>query len=115
MDSLKIGQGLEATQDLSAGSLTLSMSGHARDRFVNAVAIHFSAVVTQTVLLKLVSPSGVNFTFLVDTGTLTANDDYIFRPQKPFLLPVNWVLTLTCTNSGTPAINAFAAMMFQER
>jgi len=104
----------ETSQDLSAGALSLTLTP-SRDAFVHLAAIHFSGNVSQTVTVKLTSPTGANYVFEIKSTTLSSADDFVYEPNKPLLVPSGWTLTLASTNSGTPAITAYASIVYQGR
>jgi hypothetical protein len=115
MNSLKVFQNTEDSQDLSAGALSLALAPTKRDMVVHMAAIHTGSAVSQTATVKLTSPTGANYTFLLDTSSLSSATDYVYNPGKPILVPVGWTLTLALTNSGTPSITAYADILYQER
>ena len=105
----------EAAQLLSSGSLTLTLNDSTVDNFVHLVGIGFSGSVTQVVVLNLISSTGAAYTMQLDSSSLSGVSKYVFKPNSPILVPAGWSLTLTCANSGTPAVTASAAMVYQRR
>lgn len=115
MNSFKVAQKLETTQDLSAGALSLALSDTHRDLFVSLVGLHMDGQISETVTVKLTSPTGANYVYLIDSSTLSSGTDYILNPSKPILVPAGWTFTLACTNGNTPSVTAYASIIYQER
>lgn len=93
-----------ATQNLAAGALSKVTTQTTAFRLVS-VGIKFSANVTQTVQVKYTSPDGTAYDFLLDSTNLVVNSSY-FISWENLVFVSGGQITVTCTNTGTPAATA---------
>lgn len=107
------------SQSLASGALSHTLT-IGNDRNVEEscelleVSIKFGSAVTQTVTVSRQSVAGSNWTPVLDTASLSSATTYIYRPAQGVPLKRGDILTVACTNSGTPAITAYSEIRYRE-
>lgn len=109
-----------ATADLSAGALTheveigVDTPNVEADVELLAVMLKASSSISQVVTVSHVGKEhATNYTFTLDTATLSSATQYIFRPAVPPVFKRGDKIRFTCANSGTPSIDVFSKMQFR--
>lgn len=101
-----------SSQDLSSAALSYT-TDYGRKRKIESISIHFSVAVTETITVTLDSATGANYDVVLDTTSLVAGTDYIFRPQGELNLQVGDEIKVACTNANTTGI-AYLAIKASE-
>lgn len=104
------------TQNLATGALSFSFTLNAANcGFANStwslqsVLIGFSVNETETVTVSYINSAGASYTIVLDSTSLSANKNYVFRPTTQELFNVGDTIKITCTNAGTTG-NAFGVL-----
>lgn len=88
-----------ATQDLSQGALSYT-TPWVRKFKLDQVLIGFSQAVSETVSVILVSNIGTNYNRVLQSVTLVAETDFVFRPQGEANFNPGDQIRVTCTNAN---------------
>ena len=71
---------LTTSQDLSVAALSYTSTIGRRFQ-LDEVILHASVAITETITVSKVSKSGANYTAVLATRDLVAEQDFVFRPQ----------------------------------
>lgn len=100
------------TKDLSTGALSYT-TNFAMKFKLEQIIIHFSQAITETITITHISANGVNYNTVLQSIVLSAETDYIFRPQGEANFQVNDEIKVECTNSNLIGI-AYGAIKTSE-
>lgn len=98
------------SQNLATGSLSLG-SGQTESFELIACLISFSGAVSQVCSVTYDSGTGANYDTVISTTTLSSGTSYFYAPEGRLFIPKGSNITLTCANSGTPAVTAYATIL----
>ena len=109
-----------ASQSLAAAALLHELVvGAARKVEDNiellAVMIHSSIAISQVVTVSHVGVEGANYTFVLDTTTLSGATNYVFRPSG--VAPVfkrGDTIRVACANATSPAATVYSKIQYRE-
>ncbi len=101
------------SQLLSGGSLTLN-SGQTEAFRLVAALILFDGAVSQVVTVTFDSGTSSNYDAVITTTTLSSATSYSYVPSSDLLIPKSSNVILTCANSGTPAVTAYATLILED-
>lgn len=99
-----------ASQDLSAGSLTHDVvigtdTPNVEGSFkIASVALKAASAISQVVTLSVIKAEGSAYTDVINTETLSSDQNYTHSPSGDRILRRGDTVRLTCANSGTPSI-----------
>lgn len=66
-----------------------------------AVMIKASVNITETITVSHVGVEGANYTFVLDTASLSTQQNYVFRPTGHCVFKRGDTLRVACTNANT--------------
>ena len=108
-----------ASQLLSSAALSHSLTiGAARsvEQSVELleVTLKFSSAVTQTLTITRQSVAGANWAPVILTASLSSATSYQYKPSPADPLIRGDILTVACTNSGSPAVTVYSEIRYRE-
>lgn len=93
-----------ASQDLSAGALSYTTSFGRRFK-LEQVMVHFSQAVSETITITLDSALGSNYDTVLQSVTLVAETDFVYRPQGDANFQAGDEIKVQCTNANTVGVS----------
>ncbi|RLF26645.1 MAG: hypothetical protein DRN05_06735 [Thermoplasmata archaeon] len=103
----------QGSQNLNSAALSLTTAFN-KDWQFTEVRIHFSGAVTQTVTISVDDGSGSNYDTVLKTEDLSGETDFTWIPGEKVLLKEGDEIKVACTNSGSPAVIAYATIIGHE-
>lgn len=88
------------SQNLASGALSYT-SNYGRRFKLESVCLHASVAITETVTVTLDSVNGSNYDVVLAKVNLSAEQDFVFRPQGELNLQLGDEIKVQCTNANT--------------
>lgn len=89
-----------SSQDLSDAALSYTTDFTRRVK-IEAVILRASVAITETITITLDSVNGANYDTVLAIGYLSAEQDFVFRPQGELNLQAGDNIKVQCTNANT--------------
>lgn len=90
---------LTSSKDLSAGALSYTTT-FTRKRKIEQVILHASQAISETITITLDSKNGANYDTVLQSVTLVAETDFVYRPQGELNLLDGDNIKVQCTNAN---------------
>ena len=103
-----------ASQNLASAALSSTITFTADFVELLEVNLHSTIAITQTVTCTRVSVNGANYSFVLDTSSLSSQSNYIYAPTRGKAFRKGDTLTVTCTNTSTPAATVYLEVIYRE-
>jgi len=100
----------ESTQDLNVGALSYTTNFAAKTR-VKQILFTASGSITQTVTFTFDSTTGATYDTVIASEDLVSETNYTYIPSGELILASGDEILIACTNSGTPAVNAYVTVI----
>ena len=94
---------LTTSQNLASGALSYTTSINRKFR-LQAVEIHSSVVITETITLTRDSKNGTNYDTVLSSRSLVGEQSFIFRPDGECDFQAGDELKVQCTNANLTGI-----------
>lgn len=89
-----------ASQNLALAALSYTTDYERRTK-VEAVHIHASVAITETITITLDSKNGANYDVPLAKVDLISEQDFVWRPNAPLNLQAGDEIKVQCTNANT--------------
>lgn len=88
------------SQDLSLAPLSYT-TNYGRKFKLEQIMVHFSQPVTETITITLDSADGSNYDTVLQSVSLIAETDFVYRPQGESNYQAGDEIKIQCTNANT--------------
>lgn len=92
-----------ASQDLSAGALSYT-TNYTRAFKLEQILIKASVNISEVITITLDSASGSSYDTVLDSATLEAESDYVFRPSGQPNFQAGDEIKVQCTNANATGV-----------
>jgi len=91
------------TQDLTLGALSFTTSINKKVK-IEQILIKASVNITETITITLDSVNGANYDVMLRKRSLSAEQNFVYRPEGELNLQAGDKLKIQCTNANTTGI-----------